>query len=344
MKLRKKLLALGLAASILGVSTGYAQDTYTEPSLSKTVTVGDNLSLPTTNLTFTFSLEGAEVEATELVDGTVKKGPADLLTLSSNTLTYSNNAFTDGSNGKISFNVNKGNTETGIYKYTLKESVAEADQLEGMTYDPAVYTIYLYINADGTSNIYAYRNNDQTKVTDIAFDNKYVEESDTNTDGSLHKVSVNKVVAGNLGDKNKDFEFTINLSVDVDGTFTITDEQGTNLGTITTTNKAGSTTINLKDGQTFVIHGLSSSDTYTVTETDYSADGYVTDYARGTESSETAFAAKAMGTADDSITVTNTNNATVPTGVVENIAPFVIILALAGAAGVVIVKRRSYEG
>jgi len=76
---------------------------------------------------------------------------------------------------------------------------------------------------------------------------------------------------------------------------------------------------------------------YTVTEADYSGSGYKT-YVDGVEKRE----AKGNATADDTVvTVKNEKNNTAPTGVIMTIAPYALMVVLAGAFAVVFLTRRN---
>lgn len=77
-------------------------------------------------------------------------------------------------------------------------------------------------------------------------------------------LTVSKVVAGNAGDQQKDFNFTVTLDDDsINGAF----------GGMTFTN--GVATFTLKHGESKTAANLPAGITYTVAEDDYSGDGYV---------------------------------------------------------------------
>lgn len=82
------------------------------------------------------------------------------------------------------------------------------------------------------------------------------------------KLTIEKIVNGNGGDKNKKFEFTVTF----DGTNKSFDYIGKGIsdGTITSGD-----TIELADGQSITIYDIPEGIKYTVTEKDYSEDGYV---------------------------------------------------------------------
>lgn len=87
----------------------------------------------------------------------------------------------------------------------------------------------------------------------------------TNTRNAAGSLTITKQLAGNHADKEKDFVFTITLSDSaIHGIYS----------GITFTN--GTATITLKGGQSKSIEGLPNGTAYTVTEADYSADGYTT--------------------------------------------------------------------
>ena len=105
--------------------------------------------------------------------------------------------------------------------------------------------------------------------------------------------------------------------------------------------------VSLTDGQEFVIYGLSENDTYTVEETSYAAEGYTTTvdkaYVEGDtrEDSETGdFVSVKVGTDDDSVMFYNYKNATAPTGIVMNVAPYVLLVVVAAACCFVFLRKR----
>ena len=85
-------------------------------------------------------------------------------------------------------------------------------------------------------------------------------------------LSVTKTVNGSGAETDREFEFTLTLDnadgVIVDNTYT------TSEGTITVEN--GKATFTLKDGETLTVYGIPEGTDYTVTEADYSANGYET--------------------------------------------------------------------
>ena len=90
--------------------------------------------------------------------------------------------------------------------------------------------------------------------------------------GSL---SIAKTVTGVGADTSKEFEFTVTASVageNLEGTYTVDDVDGVNSVDF----NGGKATISLKHGETAIIAGLPEGTAYTVTEADYTTDGYTT--------------------------------------------------------------------
>ncbi|GAB6107392.1 DUF7601 domain-containing protein [Fusibacter bizertensis] len=87
------------------------------------------------------------------------------------------------------------------------------------------------------------------------------------------KLLVEKTVTGNAGDRSKLFDFTITLGDATNATFSYVGKGGKSDGTLKFT--AGVATFTLKHGEGIEIKLLKNA-TYTVTESNYSAAGYVT--------------------------------------------------------------------
>lgn len=139
---------------------------------------------------------------------------------------------------------------------------------------------------------------------------------------SNRTITLKKVVTGNMGDTNKKFKFSVS-----GGNATI------NKDTLTNDEKA---IITAKVGEKV-----------TITEADYTADGYTTtasatnDVADGKyeDHSYTFTVTKDMSTSTV-ITFTNTKRINPPNGIITTIAPYAIMVVLAAGAGVYFVYSR----
>lgn len=215
-------------------------------------------------------------------------------------------------------------TKPGIYRYEVKEI---AGNYEGITYADEIkfFDVYITNKTDGTEGLEvgSYRFTDvktPSEKDDGVFTNAY----------DVHNLTVQKTVTGNQGDKKKDFSFTLKTSGAEGERYYMT------VGNQTfALEKDQERTITLQDNQKAVIYGLSNSDSYTVTEADYSKDGYTTTI-DGTKTNT------ASGTISKDITlaVTNHKNVSTPTGIVLQFAPYILMILCAGAAAFVFLRRK----
>lgn len=219
----------------------------------------------------------------------------------------------------------------GNYHYVLKES--KGDQ-PGIKYDETSYDLYVTVayGKDDTLVITNYTMIDPSDKTESKKDGKIINTYETSN------LTLKKEVTGNQGDKNKEFTFTVNITNAVPGTVYAVD--------LTNAKDAGDTeltvgtegtvtaTYNLSNGENVVIKGLTEKTSYTITEKDYSDVGYTTTTPEN-----------ANGTiADDDVSVTFINNkqGTVPTGILLETAPYMILgaVVLAGIVVLFVTRRR----
>lgn len=222
----------------------------------------------------------------------------------------------------------------GIYRYKITQTPPLLDGLN-VTYKELFLDVYVengssgYVVGGCTLSVKA-----GSGEKAAGFVNKY----------ATYKLTITKVVAGNQGDKNKDFDFTVTIKGADGETYKYaTVKDGT-----TTPNevKAASGTairVSLKNGESVIFYGLSSEDKFAVTEADYHSEGYKTSYKIGDDTSSTegnSIAEKGIGTSDTTVTFTNTKEATVPTDVIRTVVPYAAIVAFAAVMGVVFFRPR----
>ena len=219
-------------------------------------------------------------------------------------------------------------TNVGVYEYTLQE-------VAGNTAGVAYYgkTIKLVVTVVNG------KNNDLLRIAGV-----HTESSGDKTDTfentySAGTLSVSKTVTGNLGDKDKYFEFKVTLTGEAGKTYG--DSYRVTGGSYTTnpevvTIVAGEEkeyTFMLKHGDTLSIANLPYGVTYTVTET--AAAGY-----------ETAMTGDSgtIGAATQTAAFTNTKTGSIDTGVTTENLPYVLLIGfvvLAGAA--LLIKRKAHN-
>ena len=223
-------------------------------------------------------------------------------------------------------------TAPGIYRYAVTETECN---YEGITTDPngRLLDVYIVYNEQGKLTLGGCVFLDQMgqseggKDTGI-FINDYQK--------GANDLKIEKTVVGNQGVSTKDFSFTISVT-DEDQAgekYYVTFSSGKAPITLTS---GESKEITLKGGEYATIHGLSKNDVYSVEEDDYSKEGYTT-------SINEANVRKVTGSISNyfELHVVNTKNATTPTGIVMDIAPYIIMVAAAGVLAFVFLRRRSY--
>lgn len=346
------VVAATMVLALVGVAApAWAEGQPTNPQLSVTegrVTITSKLTMDKyavePNADFKYTIAPAEASeltntgmpATAGVEGAVSLPPSSV-NYSAEGLSSEDNA--DGVTKTITAQmsvslVTSSFAAPGIYRYKITQTPPELDGLN-VVYKELFLDVYV---ENGNSGLVAKGCTLSTAAGSgskiSGFENKYV----------THKLTITKVVAGNQGDKNKDFEFTVTIK-GADGE---TYKYGTVKNGVTTMNKtttkSGATfTETLKHGESVIVYGLSSEDKFAVTEADYHGDGYKTSYkiGDGTNSTEgSSIAEEAIGAYDTTVIFTNTKDATVPTDVIRTVAPYVAIVAFAAVMGVVFFRPR----
>lgn len=215
-------------------------------------------------------------------------------------------------------------TNVGVYEYTLQEV---AGNTAGVAYyGKTIKLVVTVVNGTvGNIRVAAVHTESEDEVKSDKFENTY----------SAGTLKVSKTVAGNLGDKNKYFEFKV----------TLTGENGKTYGAsyaVTGGSKDDNpksivigqeTTFMLKHGDTLSIANLPYNVTYTVTET---ADA---DY-ETTKTGDTG----TISAAEHTAAFTNTKEGSIDTGVTTENLPYVLLIGfvvLAGAA--LLIKRKAHN-
>lgn len=272
--------------------------------------------------TFTFTFTNGQV--TDAAAGTVAPSVPDA------TVSFdADSATVDGLQKQVSVALG-GVTwpSVGIYTYDVTQ---KAGTTAGVTYSNVTAKLKVTVAWDEASSTYytafvtlslADENHDgQTDSKTANFENIY----------SAGSLSVSKNVAGNLGDRTKYFAITVTLTGERGKTYAATYPvtggsklvNGTDDAAEATISLDTPTTFYLKHGETFTISNLPYGVTYTVTEADYTSDGY---------KEETVFSDdtnKKIDSVSDTVTITNTKGTDVDTGVVLDSLPYILLIAVA---------------
>ena len=266
----------------------------------------------------------------------------------------------------------------GYYLFNMTE---RNDGYEGIRYDASTYKLLVIITVDASGNKHSQvtvsrMNADGSLSAKTEYvGNNYGRENtppptperppitpDT-PDKDVHDVTIKKVVTGNMvPDLNKKFKLTVTINpTNKNGMTTGLNEryQVTGEGTATAEDdfiEAGtSKSFEVQNGGNgFNIHGLTDGDmitvkeengqSYTMTvkadEANKVSPAITTDYMSVTNYTTPAFAALKNGA---KVTIQNNKGSITPTGIVMSVAPYALMLAVAGGLGVVFFNRKKEE-
>lgn len=252
---------------------------------------------------------------------------------------------TDGTSGKYEgtglLEIDKDKfTVPGVYHYVVTEKKGNYD---GITYDETVYDVYVYAytGTDGSvyvGNVAAAKRPVKSTTpanpgkADLIFTNDYGKDND-----GTHDLTIKKLVTGNMRDEDKEFQFDVTVDGAENEYYQVYVKLNATSAPVEWKLEGGKTeTYTISHTGSIQIYGLSNVDKCTVTEHDYSNDGYTTTYDGSHENR--------MVTADGTILeVTNTRNAPSPTGIALSVAPYALMLALAGGLAVFFRRRKNVE-
>ena len=311
----KKFVAILLTLMlVLGVSAAFADTNVTINKVYKLTNDG------TTSPAETFTLE--QVGNGTVTDGDATSAPA-LGTITGADFAAGAATF-NGANGTITIALPKYDN-VGVYEYTLKEV---AGNTAGVGYHAG--NIRLVVTVINGANGLEAKAAVHTEATGADKSDKI---ENTYSAGTLN---VSKTVTGNLGDKDKYFEFKVTLTGETGKTYGASyavtgGSNASNPATIAV--NGGETTFLLKDGDTISIANLPYGVTYTVTET--AAAGYTTTKIGDTGS---------INADSQTAAFTNTKTGTIDTGVTTESLPYVVLMGfvvLAGAA--LLLKRKAHN-
>ena len=234
-------------------------------------------------------------------------------------------------------------TKPGVYRYVIAETDGGKP---GVTYDTTSRYLDVFVVADANNALsvdsYVLRNS----ATTIGTDGAYTTDPDVKSSGYTNTVTqydfqFSKAIAGNQGDKNKLFTFTLNITNAIPGTYPVeTTGVSSNVSSITIGSDGTYTgSIDLTDGSVVRIVNLNKDAVCTVSEdaADYTP-SHVID--NGSTVSGNNSGQITLANADHSVAFTNTRDGIIPTGVILTIAPFAIGLLLFGALIIFFVAKR----
>lgn len=345
----KKVTGVALAATLsfgafagnafAAAPSGSAEGDPTIPTLTKIVNTGDNGYFGGGE--FTFTIAEVELDKGQIYTGYNNQNGGNLLTLADDGIVE----VGKGKNPQANLNLiardldNDTTTAPGMYRYKITET---DPKVSGMTIDERG-SLYVDVfvrrtTTDGREIAY-YIVHDGTNKTNLTFTNNLTQED----------LKITKTITGNQANLSDTFTFTIN----VDSTNNTSVRYSTtgvenNVEDQAVTTGQDITIAGVKNDSTITLTGLTANDTVTITESDAQDRGYVANVSGGAtlendnvDDDATATATVTTGIAD--ITWENSRTAEIPTGLIENIAPFVLAIAAAGFIFFVYFKRDKEE-
>ena len=369
-KLSTALVMLLAFVLLLGTTaiTASAETIY-EPiggstEIVKNLVVDDDANIP--NITFSYTIRrGTSQDATattiEILESPLGGGSIDTAVFSNADTESTINGLPSDANpsnptaGKkyaqksVSIDFPVGTfTKPGVYRFVINETNSN---LPGVTYDsnPTRYLdVFVVANDNNELSVNGYVLRDA--ATDIGTNGEYVEDPDVKSSGYTNSLTqydfdFSKTISGNQGDKNKRFNFTLEITGANPGTYRITANNVTDNPTSITVGASGTATgeYSLTNGSTVKVVGLNAGAVCTVTE---NPDDYTATHKLDTgEENSGADSGAVTLNSDHSVAFTNTRNGIIPTGIIMTIAPFAIGICVFGAVFIFIIcrkKRRSY--
>lgn len=315
------IMVLAMAMSVMMVSA-FATDAETvkatqEITITKTISKEDNVLTPAGSYVFTIA-----PTATGSLAAGQYAGEMNAISDSSKTI-----AFTQGGSnvGSATFTITAANfSKPGTYSYTVTEAQIAGQNINGMSLAGSKTMIVYVTQVNGVNSIAAVvvDGQEQNKSA-LDFVNTY----------TTNNLTVSKTIDGNQANLGAKWKFEITIAGPTGETYATSNSA-------ITLNANQKTEIELGNGDSLTIYGLSATDTYTVTEVGANTDGYVTtintEASNGTATGDTA-------NGDVSLGYKNYKNNTIPTGVIMNIAPYVLMVALAGGIAFFFLRRRHAE-
>lgn len=309
-------------------------------TIAKTYTTnGGTFNSDTVNLELVAFAENDYVHVT---DSTITDEAAEQLLP-----TFTANSSATNQNASISMQL-PAYTKVGIYTYQVKE--VDGGTL-GMTYDDTTYTLQVRVanKMDGGKI-----DSTGAKVCYVTMKADGVKESSVKNTYNASNLTISKNVEGNMGDRDKEFDFKVTLKVPAGKTLrsTINVPEGS---AIIWTDEVGTVTFKLSHGESFTLMNLPYDIEYTVDEMNGTTALNDGEKINGTyQVSYDGKKAGTIGTGNGKITptdgvinteVTNTwGDDEIDTGVILDNAPYMLMLAIvAGGAMTLVIKKRREE-
>ncbi len=351
-KLGVALLTGAVVVFMTGMNVSAAEaDAISKVDITKNVTTDGNTYKP--NTTFNFSVVKGEA-GTDSKGNVVYAGVDGGLTVTKQAVftpvegDVVSGLYTE--KGELTVNVDVFNIP-GIYHYVITE---QKGSYEGMKYDESSYDVYVYVydngNGNYVGNVISVKDGEIAKEDGIVFTNDYGKDDDND---STHDVTIQKNITGNQANMSAKYTFDVTINGQDSGEYykIVVKEAAESEEAVYAVASGSKQTYTIGHNGTIKIYGLSKSDTYIVNEQEANTDGYTLTVTKNDKTTATVsqINGKDTGingtvTADAAkVIFTNNKDVTAPTGIMMNIAPYVLMVAFAGVLAFFFLRRKHSE-
>lgn len=289
----------------------------------------------------------AETIEFTVVNKSVKKAAKGITTDNMPTVTVADLALEAGAAGgqKKSTTITLPEyTSVGVYTYEITENNGNK---AGVTYRSEPITLVVTVVNGDTAGEFV-------RIPALHIGGVDATKGDTieNT-YSAGTLNITKEVKGTMGDKSKNFKFTLTLNV-AEGDTKVYPEKYDMTVTATGDNDlvnpseivlGQATTVYLHDGSQLNIANLPYGVTYTITEDDYTGAGDDNGYTTKVNGTAGLTKTDTVDASAENVEFVNSKGGVVDTGVILDNAPYIALMmvVVAGAAVMIIKKRRHFE-
>lgn len=235
----------------------------------------------------------------------------------------------------------------GIYRYVITET-DPATPVAGLATSDQDNTIYLDVyvtNGDNGCEISYYQMvTSPDAPTGSAYDDeaKFTGDEDAYT---TYTLTVTKNVEGDMADMTAEFSIDVDFTNLSNGTKVTVDDVASSAAV----SNAVSVNKSLGDDEFMTITGVPANAVYSVVENLENKAGYTVTYTYDDSEAKnattgadeyTTVSNSNMSSANHNVVVINTKTATAPTGIVMNVAPYVLLVVVAAAGCFVFLRKR----
>lgn len=367
-KISRKLAACSLAGvmmvSMLGMTVcaeGYTPDSSSVAvKFEKVLNMNAAEGASTPGVTFSYTIQpGTAVTATDTTPE-IKAG-VGAPTIEDVTYEVGDDEFTKTATvdfSKVTF------TAPGIYRYEIKEDNTKTNGIyENIGYDTPTRYLDVYVEnvlKDGKVTGYKITNsvltetaiNPTQKGDQVEYgENKKVAGYENTY--TTYDLTLDKTLAGTMANHADEFKFTITIKGMQAGS-TVTVEEGDDTFTSSAAKEDGTITVSatLGDKGSTTIKGIPANASYEIKENLDAKTGYTpsikTTTGLNVNKSEDVNGGYSKVTAemdnkDEAVSYTNTKDAVTPTGVAMTVAPYILMVAVAGVFAILFLRRRHEE-